>query len=87
MVEKTAPRLIITDLAMPIMDGWELIARLKGSPDTAHIPVIALTAHAMLDDRQRAIAAGCNHFLVKPITPTTFVNDLLSVIADIPQLK
>lgn len=62
-----APDLILLDLALPEMDGWETARRLKENPQTAHIPVIALTARTLPQDRQRALDAGCADFLTKPI--------------------
>ena len=58
LVVKAAPRFIISDLSMPVVDGWGLLYELKQNPDTADIPVIALTAHSMTGDRQRAVEAG-----------------------------
>lgn len=84
---ETQPDMIITDLAMPHMDGWDLIAKLKRDARTRAIPVVALTAHALIDDRERAIAAGVNHFVTKPITPGAFMKELLNVIEETPQLK
>jgi two-component system, cell cycle response regulator DivK len=64
---ESRPDLILMDLGMPDIDGWECARRLKGDPATSSIPIIALTAHAMLDDRQKALHAGCNDFDTKPI--------------------
>ena len=61
------PELIIMDLSLPGMDGWETTRRLKGQPETRHIPVIALTSHAMVGEREKALAAGCDDFDTKPV--------------------
>jgi len=62
-----APDLILMDLGMPDIDGWECAKRLKAEAATSAIPIIALTAHAMRDDRQKALDAGCDDFDTKPI--------------------
>lgn len=61
------PDLILLDLSLPEIDGWEVARRLKGEQSTSSIPIIALTAHAMTGDRDEAIAAGCNDYDTKPI--------------------
>ncbi len=61
------PDLILMDLGLPIMDGWEATRRLKSDEVTSHIPLIALSAHAMSDDRARALEAGCDDYDVKPV--------------------
>jgi two-component system, cell cycle response regulator DivK len=62
-----APELILMDLSLPEIDGWEATRRIKANPATQHIPVIALTAHAMAGDREKAMDAGCNDFDTKPV--------------------
>jgi CheY-like chemotaxis protein len=87
LVEKVKPRFVISDLSMPQMDGWEFLSELKSMVSMQEVPVIALTAHAIRGDRERAIAAGFHNYLTKPLTATTFMDELVSLLLDIPQLS
>jgi CheY-like chemotaxis protein len=86
LIRRVQPRFVISDLSMPVLDGWGFIDGMKKDPQLATIPVIALTAHAMLGDRERAIVAGFHNYLTKPLTVDSFMSDLVKLLVDIPEL-
>jgi two-component system, cell cycle response regulator DivK len=70
MAQQEKPDLILMDLSLPVMDGWEATRKLKADESTRHIPVVALTAHAMTGDREKALEAGFDEFDTKPVELT-----------------
>src|SRR5688572_14904800 len=75
IIQHARPAFIVSDIEMPVMDGWEFVQRLKNNRATMDIPVIALTAYAMVGDREKAIAAGFHNHLSKPLNPATFMSE------------
>ena len=71
LVEGERPDLVLMDVGLPGMNGWDATRQLKSNPATKHVPVIALTAHAMDGDRERCLAAGMNDYIAKPVTAQT----------------
>ncbi|MDA7965787.1 response regulator [Ruegeria sp.] len=67
MAGSETPDIILMDMSLPEIDGWEATRRIKAAPETASIPVVALTAHAMASDREKALDAGCDDFDTKPV--------------------
>jgi two-component system cell cycle response regulator DivK len=76
----TNPDIILMDLSLPVMDGWEATRRLKADPRTAHIPVVALTGHALAGISEGAMKAGCDAFVTKPCLPEDLVKEIRKVL-------
>ncbi|EED32585.1 two-component response regulator [gamma proteobacterium NOR5-3] len=66
-IESERPALVLLDMNLPVMDGWSVCRAVRAKPELAHTPIIALTAHAMAEDRDRALEAGCDDYATKPI--------------------
>ncbi|MBE9159369.1 response regulator [Nodosilinea sp. LEGE 06152] len=74
------PDIVLMDMSLPVMDGWEATQQLKANAQTAHIPVIALTAHAMAGDREKALAIGCDEYDTKPIELPRLLNKMTALL-------
>ena len=81
MAGSEAPDLILMDMSLPVLDGWEAARRLKAAPETRSIPIIALTAHAMAGDREKAIESGCNDYDTKPIEFERLLEKIETILA------
>jgi len=82
MAASERPDLILMDLEMPVIDGWEATRRLKGNPQTRDIPIIALSAHALAGAREKALAAGCDEFDTKPIEFDRLLGTIQRLLAE-----
>jgi CheY-like chemotaxis protein len=81
MAASEQPELILMDLSLPVLDGWEATRQIKAAEKTRHIPIIALSAHAMTGDREKALAAGCDDFDTKPVELDRLINKMESARA------
>ena len=81
MAGSESPDLILLDMSLPIIDGWEAARRLKADPNTKAIPVIALTAHAMSSDRDKALEAGCDEYDTKPVELPRLLEKMQTLLA------
>lgn len=76
------PHLILMDMSLPVVDGWDATRRLKADPATSGIPIIALTAHAMAEDKEKAMAAGCDDYDTKPIELARLLEKIRKLLPD-----
>ena len=81
MAGSEAPDLILMDMSLPVLDGWEAARQLKAAPGTRAIPIIALTAHAMVGDREKAIEAGCDDYDTKPVEFQRLLEKVEAILA------
>ena len=81
MAQSEAPALILMDMSLPVLDGWEATRQLKATPGTRSIPIIALTAHAMSGDRERAMEAGADDFDTKPVDLARLLEKIEALLA------
>jgi two-component system cell cycle response regulator DivK len=79
MAAAEQPEVILMDLSLPVLDGWEATRRIKAGETTRHIPIIALTSHAMTGDREKALAAGCDDFDTKPVELDRLIGKIQAV--------
>lgn len=82
MARAESPDLVLMDMSLPIMDGWEATRQLKSDAQTASIPVIALTAHAMAGDREKALEAGCDDYDTKPIELPRLLEKIAALLGE-----
>jgi len=80
MLETYNTNLILLDLSMPVMNGWEMHTYLRDNPNTASIPVIALTAHAMIGDKEKVLEAGFDGYIAKPFSVTNLIDDIKAIL-------
>ena len=76
VAKQTTPDLILLDIQLPVMDGYDVARELRSNPEIYDVPIVAVTSYAMVGDRERVLAAGCNGYIEKPIDPETFIEDV-----------
>jgi len=87
IAQAVAPDLILLDIQLPVMDGYTIARALRDMESLRGTPIIAVTSYAMVGDREKALAAGCNGYIEKPIDPETFVAEVASFAPDYPVLR
>ena len=86
MVSDLRPDLILMDMSLPHMNGWEATRIIRNDVDSSHIPIIALTAHALSSDKERGLAVGCNDYLTKPVDFQKLLKKIESLLTKSPQI-
>jgi len=81
---RTAPHLILLDIQLPVMDGYATARELRTHPGLVSVPIVALTSYAMAGDREKALEAGCNGYIEKPINPKTFTDQVEPYLGPVP---
>ncbi len=76
LAKETKPKLILLDIQLPVMNGYEVATQLRKIPSLNDVPIIAVTSYAMTGDREKCLAAGCNGYIEKPINPETFISEI-----------
>lgn len=87
IVQKRTIDFVICDISMPVMDGWEFVQTIRATRATVGMPVIALTAHAMPGDREKALGVGFNAYLTKPIDPEKFISQIIGLLTQFPAFR
>lgn len=80
LAKSSLPDMILLDIQLPIMDGYAVATALRTIDSLKHVPIVAVTSYAMVGDREKCLAAGCNGYIEKPINPETFVNEVSSFL-------
>ena len=82
LAKQVRPDIVVMDVTLPVLDGWEATSRIKSDPETAEVPVIMLTARALPADRVRGVDVGCDSYLTKPCSPKTLKAEIERVLGD-----
>lgn len=87
LLKTVRPRFILSDISMPKMDGWQFITKIREDESLQNIPIIALTAHAMRGDREKVMSAGFHHYMIKPLSPNTFLEQIIRSLMNLPDFQ